>query len=65
DRTNGYHYLGVYNMSTGHSSCYWPATEQYLQYLGDMGIDVGAHFIAYDGYFNDDLAEGAYRFPEK
>ncbi len=45
---------------TGSNKTLFPYTEQYVQYLADMGVDRGSTYYYYDGYLFDCEADGAY-----
>ncbi|MCQ2456960.1 MAG: S-layer homology domain-containing protein, partial [Clostridia bacterium] len=63
DTAHGYQLRGYTNLADdlGQGNTFYPATEQYLQYLRDMGIEIGSHFIFYDDYFDESTAAGANR----
>ncbi|MCQ2456714.1 MAG: S-layer homology domain-containing protein [Clostridia bacterium] len=45
---------------TGSPKTFLPYTEQYVQYLTDMGVNRGTKYYTYDGYLFDEEKEGTY-----
>lgn len=62
-----YHTRSCLNMFTNYQyGTYYPYTQQYVQYMNEIGIDSGSKYYWYEDFLKEypHEAEGAYRFAE-